>query len=73
VIRRREFITLLGGAAVAWPNSVAAQPRSRRELVAMLVAGTSDGYSGHVKAFRRGLQKLGYRFRQLPSHDSPPV
>jgi putative tryptophan/tyrosine transport system substrate-binding protein len=60
VIKRREFITLLGGAAVAWPNSVAAQPRSRRELVAMLVAGTSDGYSGHVQAFRRGLQKLGY-------------
>ena len=58
-MRRREFITLLGGAA-AWPNSVAAQPRARRELVAMLVAGTSDGYSDRVQAFRRGLEKLGY-------------
>jgi putative ABC transport system substrate-binding protein len=64
-VKRREFITLLGGAAVAWPNSVAAQPRSRRALVAMLVAGTSDGYSGHVQAFRRGLQKLGY----IEGHD----
>ena len=58
-MRRREFITLLGGAA-AWPNSVAAQPRARRELVAILVAGTSDGYSDRVQAFRRGLEKLGY-------------
>jgi putative ABC transport system substrate-binding protein len=58
-LRRREFITLLGGTA-AWPNSVAAQPRARRALVAMLVAGTSDGYSDHVQAFKRGLQKLGY-------------
>src|SRR6516165_1024735 len=58
-MRRREFITLLGGAA-AWPNPVAAQPRARRELVAMLVAGTSDGYSDRVRAFRHGLEKLGY-------------
>ena len=58
-MRRREFITLLGGAA-AWPYPVAAQPRARRELVAMLVAGTSDGYSDRVQAFRRGLEKLGY-------------
>src|SRR5262245_48338223 len=60
MIKRRQFITLLGGAAAAWPNSVVAQPRARRELVAMLIAGTSDGYSGHVQAFRRSLQKLGY-------------
>ena len=58
-MRRRELIALLGGAA-AWPNSVAAQPRARRELVAMLVSGTSDGYSDRVQAFRRGLEKLGY-------------
>jgi len=58
-MRRRDFITLLAGAA-AWPNSVAAQPRARRALIAMLVAGTSDGYSDRVQAFKRGLQKLGY-------------
>ena len=58
-MRRREFITLLGGTA-AWPNSVAAQSRARRALVAMLVGGTSDGYSASVQAFRHGLQKLGY-------------
>jgi putative tryptophan/tyrosine transport system substrate-binding protein len=58
-IGRRELLAALGGAA-AWPNSVAAQPRARRALVAMLVAGTSVGYSGLVQAFRRGLQKFGY-------------
>ena len=58
-MNRRSIITLLGGAA-AWPNSVAAQPHARRALVAMLVAGTSAGYSGLVQAFRRGLEKLGY-------------
>ena len=59
-MRRREFITLLGSAAAARPNSVTAQSRGRRALVAMLVSGTLDGYSAHVQAFRRGLQKLGY-------------
>jgi ABC-type uncharacterized transport system substrate-binding protein len=59
-VRRREFIALLGGTAAAWPTSIFAQPHGIRALVAMLVAGTSDGYSSQVQAFRRGLQKLGY-------------
>ena len=58
-MKRRAFITLLGGAA-AWPIAARAQPRARRALIAMLVAGTSDGYSDRVQAFKRGLQKLGY-------------
>jgi putative ABC transport system substrate-binding protein len=59
-MRRREFITLLGGAAATWPNVVAAELLARRALVAMLVSGSSDGYSSNVQAFRRGLQQLGY-------------
>ena len=59
-MRRRDFISLVGGAAAAWPNSAAAQPRAGRALVAMLVSGSSDGYAPFVAAFRRGLQRLGY-------------
>jgi putative tryptophan/tyrosine transport system substrate-binding protein len=59
-MRRRDFFALLGGAVATLPNSVAAQPRARRPLVAMLVSGTPDGWSAYVQAFRRGLQKLGY-------------
>ena len=59
-MRRRDFISLVGGAAAAWPNSAAAQPHAGRALVAMLVSGSSDGYAPFVAAFRRGLQRLGY-------------
>jgi len=59
-IERRKFLATLGGAAATWPNSVAAQLSVRRALIAMLVSGSSDGYSRHVQAFRRGLQGLGY-------------
>jgi putative tryptophan/tyrosine transport system substrate-binding protein len=60
-MRRREFIMLLGGAAATWPNLVAAQLSGRRTLIAMLVSGSSDGYSRNVvQAFRHGLQELGY-------------
>jgi hypothetical protein len=41
-MRRREFITLLGGAAVAWPRSGVAQGSTRRPLVAVLHGQSSD-------------------------------
>jgi putative tryptophan/tyrosine transport system substrate-binding protein len=58
-MRRREFITLLGSAA-AWPLAARAQLPAKRALIAMLVSGSSDGYSANVLAFRRGLQELRY-------------
>jgi hypothetical protein len=45
-VRRREFITLVGGAAVTWPLAARAQQRARLPLVAILrseVAGDSEG------------------------------
>ena len=40
-MRRREFITLLGGAAVAWPLAARAQ-RERVQRVAMITAGSDE-------------------------------
>jgi len=58
---RREFIRVVAGAVAAWPKVVAAESSPRQALVAMLVSGSSDGYSYNVRAFRHGLQEFGYR------------
>jgi hypothetical protein len=50
-MRRREFIVVLGSAAATWPNLVAAQLSGRPALIAMLVSGSSSGYSRNVLAF----------------------
>jgi putative ABC transport system substrate-binding protein len=61
-MRRREFITLLGGAAAAWPLAVhAEQPdRMRRIGVLMAFAESDPEAQAWVAAFRDGLQKLGW-------------
>jgi putative ABC transport system substrate-binding protein len=62
-LRRREFITLLGGAVVAWPVVARAQPRAqqpRMPVVGFLNAGTPDGYAVYVTGFLQGLNESGY-------------
>jgi putative tryptophan/tyrosine transport system substrate-binding protein len=57
---RREFITLLGGAAVAWPRYAAAQGSIERPLVAFLSGGSSEAASHYVTGFSQRMQELGY-------------
>jgi ABC-type uncharacterized transport system substrate-binding protein len=60
-MRRRHFITLLGGAAVAWPLAARAQQRERMRRIGVLM-GIADDREGQarVTALKQGLQELGW-------------
>jgi putative tryptophan/tyrosine transport system substrate-binding protein len=58
-MRRREFITALGGAA-AWPLAAIAQQPSRKVRIGVLLPGTPASYSPRINAFLEGLRDLGY-------------
>jgi ABC-type uncharacterized transport system substrate-binding protein len=59
---RRDFITLLGGAAAAWPLAARAQQPERVRRIGALMPFTADDAEGKaiVAALRRGLQELGW-------------
>ena len=61
-MRRREFITLMGGAAVAWPVAARAQQPERVRQIAMLNALGSDDTEAQARiaVFKQSLQQLGW-------------
>ena len=59
-MKRREFITLLGGAAAAWPLAVRAQQGERMRRIAWLGAGRADQPSPYLDSLRAGLRELGW-------------
>jgi putative tryptophan/tyrosine transport system substrate-binding protein len=59
-MKRREFITLLGGAAATWPLAAYAQEGKQRIGIMMAFADSDPQAQGFVTAFREGLQKLGW-------------
>jgi putative ABC transport system substrate-binding protein len=61
-VRRREFITLLGGAAAAWPYAARGQQGDRVRRIGVLLALGEDDLEGQARlaAFRHGLEQRGW-------------
>ena len=59
-MRRREFITLIGGAAATWPLAARAQPRVRRIGVLLGLAPGDSLDQARFAAFAQGLQQSGW-------------
>ena len=58
-MRRRDFITLIGGAAVTWPAVGLAQ-QQMIPVVGVLYAGTAQAVERYLASFREGMRQLGY-------------
>jgi putative ABC transport system substrate-binding protein len=59
-MQRREFITLIGGATVAWPLAARAQISTKRSVIAFLSSVSKDRNLQMINAFLQGLQQLDF-------------
>src|SRR6516164_1417186 len=64
--KRREFITLLGGVAAAWPLAARAQQTGRLRRIGVLTPFAADDAEGHARltAFAQALQQSGWTVGQ---------
>jgi putative ABC transport system substrate-binding protein len=59
-MRRRDFITMLGSGAIAWPFAARAQQRNKLARIGFLGGTSASGWANQVDGFRTGLRDLGY-------------